>query len=155
MLAAAAAMFGDHPFGDAPISVFLTHPEESEAPRFAINSSFLSSPPTFQGVLASLSALSAAQISPPNSLLDRTPLGRSGSLRRILISFILCCCWNYLLHLEQFDRSVSERLRQTPSPFLDLLENLKHLPMHRCSPFQAALASAVSNFISATVAEVA
>lgn len=99
VLAAAAAMFGDHPFGDAPISVFLTHPAQGEAPKFAINSSFLSSPPTFQGVLASLSALSAAQISPPNSLLDRTPLGRPGSLRRILISFILCCCWNFISNL--------------------------------------------------------
>jgi len=58
VLAAAAAMFGDHQFGDAPISVFLTHPAQGEAPKFATNSSFLSSLPTFQGLLASLSALS-------------------------------------------------------------------------------------------------
>ena len=70
----------------------------------------------------------------------------------LLFGFWCFECQVCLLYLEQFDRSVSERLGQIPSPFL---ENLKDLPTHRCSSVQAALASAVSNFVSAIVSEVA
>ena len=74
---------------------------------------------------------------------------------KLLFSFWCFQCQFRLLHLEQFDRSVSERLGQIPSPFLDPLENLKHLPTHRCSSVQTAVGSAVSNFVSAIVSEVA
>jgi hypothetical protein len=97
VLAAAAAMFGDHQFGDAPISVFLTHPAQGEAPKFATNSSFLSSLPTFQGLLASLSALSLPlrfllRIPSLIELLCKTFPRPPPRFRRILISFILWCC---------------------------------------------------------------